>query len=151
RERLRTTKMHGSERLARGMVARNVAAMVEWFVAITAITIGVSHVARPQDWAEAFRQLRRLGRPGAFVNGGLSLGIGAAIVAGDGAWVWPSAVLTSFGWLLVAMGFFCMLAPDKALRSMARGADFPRGFVFAGIASLAIGGWACYCIWYRTR
>jgi len=120
---------------------------VEGFVAVTAIAVGLSHLLRPGDWAEAFRQLHRCGRPGAFVNGGLSLAPGAAIVAGHGSWAWPGAVLTGFGWLLVAKGFVCLLAPDRALRSMARGADSPRGFVAAGVLSLAVGGWAGYCLW----
>ena len=124
---------------------------VEWYVAITALVVGASHVARPHDWAEAFRQLHRCGRPGALANGGLSLVTGAAIVAGHGSWAWPGAVLTGFGWLLAAKGLACLLAPDKALRSMARGAESPRGFVVAGVAALAVGGWACYCLWHRAH
>jgi hypothetical protein len=120
---------------------------IEWFVAVTALAVGASHLLRPGDWAEAFRQLHRCGRPGAFANGALSLAPGAAIVAGHGSWAWPGAVLTAFGWLLVAKGLICLLAPDKALVSMARGANRPRGFVAAGVLALAIGGWACYCLW----
>jgi hypothetical protein len=120
---------------------------VEWFVAVTAFAVGASHLLRPGDWAEAFRLLHRCGRPGAFVNGALSLAPGAIIVAGHGSWSWPGAVLTGFGWLLVAKGVGCLLAPDKALRSMAHGADSPRGFVLAGVLSLVIGAWACYCLW----
>ena len=123
---------------------------VERFVAITALVVGASHVARPRDWAEAFRQLHRCGRPGAFANGGLSLITGAVVVAGHGSWAWPGAVLTGFGWLLVVKGLFCLLSPDMALRSMARGAESPRGFVAAGTTSLAIGAWACYCLWHRA-
>jgi uncharacterized protein YjeT (DUF2065 family) len=123
----------------------------EWFVAITAFVVGASHVARPRDWAEAFRQLHRCGRLGAFINGGLSLTTGAVVVAGHWSWVWPGGVLTGFGWLLVVKGLLCLLAPDKALRSMARGGESPRAFIFAGLVSLAIGVWACYCLWQRAR
>jgi hypothetical protein len=119
---------------------------VEWFVAVTALAVGASHLLRPNDWAETFRQLHRLGRPGAFANGALSLVPGALIVAGHGSWAWPRVVLTGFGWLLVAKGVLCLLAPEKALRSMARGADAPRGFLVAGVLALAVGGWACYCL-----
>src|SRR5262249_38526818 len=89
---------------------------VEWFVAVTPAVVGLSHLLRRGDWAEAFRQLHRCGRPGAFVNGALSLVPGAAVVAGHGSWAWPGAVLTAFGWLLIAKAAVCFLAPDKALR-----------------------------------
>jgi hypothetical protein len=124
---------------------------VEWYVAVTATIIGASHLLRPRDWAEAFRQLHGCGRTGALVNGGVSLATGAAIVAGHGSWTWPGAVLTGFGWLLVAKGFACLLAPDKALRSMARGSASPRQFVIAGLVALAIGAWACYCLWRHAH
>ena len=128
-----------------------VAEAVEWYVAITALIVGASHVAWPRGWAETFGQLHRCGRPGAFANGGLSLVTGAVIVAGHGSWAWPGAVLTGFGWLMVAKGMICLLTPDKALRSMARGSQSPRSFVAGGVVLLAIGGWACYCLWHRSH
>ena len=121
---------------------------VEWFVAITALAIGASHLWRPKDWVEAYRQLHACGRPGAFVNGAMHLITGAAIVAGHGSWAWPGAVLTALGWLLVAKGAVCFLAPDRALRSMALGSH--RGFVVGGAILLTIGGWACYCLWHAS-
>jgi hypothetical protein len=120
---------------------------VEWFVAVTGLVIGASHALRPGDWAETFRRLHQLGRPGAFVNGGPTLAVGAAIVAGHGSWALPGAVLTAFGWLLVGKGALCLLAPDTALRSMERGGRSPRGFVAAGVLLLLLGAWACYCLW----
>jgi len=120
---------------------------VEWFVAVTGVVIGLSHLLRPGDWAEAFRQLHRCGRPGAFANGALSLVTGAVVVAGHGSWAWPGAVLTAFGWLMIAKAAVCFLAPDKALRSMERGGRSPRGFVAAGLLLLAVAGWAGYCLW----
>src|SRR5262245_24511191 len=89
---------------------------VEWFVAVTAAVVGLSHLLRPGDWAEAYRRLHSYGRSGAFANGALSLVPGAAVVAGHGSWAWPGAVLTAFGWLLIAKAAVCFLAPDKALR-----------------------------------
>jgi hypothetical protein len=123
---------------------------VEWFVAVTGVVIGLSHLLRPGDWAEAYRQLHCCGRPGAFVNGALTLVPGAALVAGHGSWAWPGAVLTAFGWLLVAKAAVCFLAPDTALRSMERGGRSPRGFVTGGLLLLAIAGWTCYCLWRRA-
>jgi hypothetical protein len=123
---------------------------IEWFVAVTAVIVGWSHLLRPSDWAEAFRQLHRCGRPGAFANGALSLVPGAAVIAGHGSWTWPGAVLTAFGWLLIVKAAVCFLAPDKALRSMERGGHSPRGFVAAGLLLLVIAGWTCYCLWRRA-
>jgi hypothetical protein len=123
---------------------------VEWFIAVTALAVGASHLLRPTDWADAFRRLAEWGRPGAFVNGGLTLAVGAAVAAGHGSWAWPGAVLTAFGWLLVVKGLVGLLLPDKALRSMARGGNSPHGFVAAGVLLLAIGGWACYCLWRQA-
>ena len=123
---------------------------VEWLVAVSAAVVGLSHLLRPGVWAEAFRQLHRLGLPGAFVNGAMSLVPGAAVVAGHGSWAWPGGVLTAFGWLLIAKAAVCFLAPDLALRSMERGGRSPRAFVAAGLLLLAIAGWACYCLWRRA-
>src|SRR5262245_6389991 len=123
---------------------------IEWFVAVTGAVVGLSHLLRPSDWAEAFRQLPRLGRPAAFANGALSLVPGAAVVAGHGSWAWPGAVLTAFGWLLVAKAAVCFLAPEQALRSMERGGRSPRGFVVGGLLLLAVAGWTCYCLWLRA-
>src|SRR6516162_8107516 len=100
---------------------------VEWFVAVTALVVGASHIVRAADWAEAFRALHRLGRVGALVNGIGTLLVGAAIVAGHRSWNWPAAVVTAFGWLLVAKGALSCLAPDIALRSIERGGT-PAGF-----------------------
>jgi hypothetical protein len=120
---------------------------IECFVAITSLVAGASHLLRPGDWAEAYRQLHRCGRPGAFVNGVLHLVPGALLVAGHPSWVWPGAVLTGLGWLLVAKAVVCFLAPQWALQSMEQGGHSPRGFVAAGVALLAVGRWACYCLW----
>ena len=120
---------------------------VEWYLAITLTVVGLSHLLRPGDWTHAYRQLHACGHPGAFVNGGLNVVSGAVIVAGHGSWTWPGAVLTGFGWLLVGKGMICLLFPQKALRSMALGGGSPRGFVAGGFVMLALGGWACYCLW----
>lgn len=111
------------------------------FMAITVLVIGASCLLRPGDWAEAFRQLHRCSRAGAFVNGGLSLTPDAAIVAGHNLGM-VGVVIAGFGWLL---------APGVGLRSIARGADRPRGFVVAGVLALTTGGWACYCIWVGAQ
>jgi hypothetical protein len=77
---------------------------VEVFVAATSLIVGASHALRPGVWVEFFAALRRLGRPGAILNGASSLVPGAAILAGHWVWSWPGVPLTVFGCLLVAKG-----------------------------------------------
>jgi hypothetical protein len=118
---------------------------VEWFIAVTSLVIGASHIVRAGDWVATFGILHRAGRPGAFVNGALSLVPGALIVASHRSWSWPGTILTAFGWLLVLKGLICFLAPDMALHSMER-APSRRAFVAGGIALIAVGTWAVYCL-----
>jgi hypothetical protein len=124
--------------------------VVEWFVAVTSLIVGASHVVRAGDWVEVYHRLHRTGRPGAFINGGLSLVPGAVIVAGHRDWSWPGAVLTAFGWLLVLKGLICFLLPDKALRSMERGPS-RAAYIAGGILLMAVGTWAGYCVWQGGR
>lgn len=125
----------------------NIAASVEFYLAITTLVIGASHALRPGDWCEAFRRLHGWGRLGAFLYGGLGLFTGALIVAGHGSWAWPGTIVTGLGWLLIAKSCICFLLPETALRSMERGPRSPRGFVLAGLACLVFSGWTWYCLW----
>ena len=51
----------------------------------------------------------------------------------------------ALGWLLVAKGAGCFLAPDAALRSMARGTE--RGFAAGGTALLAVSAALAWVLW----
>jgi hypothetical protein len=119
---------------------------VEWFLLVTSVVVGLSHIFYTAAWGEVFASLHRAGRGGAFANGALSLVPGAAVVAGHPVWSGPAAVLTAFGWLLVAKGAICLLAPDRALASMAVGAT-GRGFRAGGVILLAVALYAGYCLW----
>jgi hypothetical protein len=119
---------------------------VEWFVLITSTVIGLSHALLPGTWGQAYAAMARAGRPGAFANGGLSLAIGALIAAGHPVWSRPGVLLTAFGWLLVAKGAVCFLAPDRALASMSFGGS-GRGFRGGGVALLGVAAWSGYCLW----
>lgn len=119
---------------------------VEWFVAVTAFVIGLSHMLRPGDWSSVLKRLYELGRPAAFVNGALSLITSAVILGGHRTWEFPGVVITLLGCLLFVKSVVCFLAPDLALRSMLRGANSPRSFVIAGTALLAICAWASFCL-----
>jgi hypothetical protein len=125
------------------------ASAIEMYVAITALVFGLSHLLRPDDWVAVYSALSRAGRPGAFVNGAIHLIPGAIIVAGHWVWSWPESVLTIFGCLLVTKGSVCFLLPDVGLKSMSM-ARLPYAFRVAGIMSLAIGGWAVFCLWHRA-
>jgi uncharacterized protein YjeT (DUF2065 family) len=122
---------------------------VEWFVLITSFVIGLSHAFQPDAWRQVYAALVRAGRPGAFANGALSLLAGAVIAAGHPVWTRPGVLLTAFGWLLVAKGAVCFLAPDRALASMSIGGS-GRGFRAGGAALLAVGAWSGYCLWARA-
>jgi hypothetical protein len=120
----------------------------EFFVLVTGVVIGLSHILQAGTWTELYAALSRQGRLGAFANGALHLATGAAIVTGHGqVWSWPAAVLTLLGWALVIKGAVAFLAPDLALRSMKAGAGSERGFVVAGFMLLVISGLAAYALW----
>jgi hypothetical protein len=122
--------------------------MAEWFALITCLVVGLSHLMQRQAWAEVFASLHRLGRPGAFANGGLSLVPGAAFIAAHPVWSGPAMVLTLLGWLLVLKGTICFLAPRLALRSMARaGAGKGREFAPGGLFLLAVAGVLGHVLW----
>lgn len=121
--------------------------LVLWFVAVMGLVVGASHILQSGSWARLYRFLHSCGRKGAIVNGLLALVPGLLIVAGYRVWTWPMVIVTALGWLLIAKGVLCLVAPDMALRSMERGSRTPAGFVVAGVALLAIGALACYGIW----
>ena len=94
---------------------------IERFAAISFFVVGLSHILRPKGWTQFFAQLRAKGEPGAFINGMLSLSVGALIVAFHGAdWSWPGVVVTFIGWAQVVKGALHMCFPAYSLRSMAQ-------------------------------
>jgi len=120
----------------------------EWYGLVTCLVVGLSHLLHPRVWAEAFAVLHRLGRPGAFANGGLSLVPGAAFVAAHPVWSGPAVVFTLLGWALVVKGSLCFLAPGVALRGMGRaGAGRGREFSMGGMMLLAVAGVLGYVLW----
>lgn len=118
---------------------------VEIGIALSSTIVGVSHIARPSDWAEVFKRLHGLGTAGAFVNGGLCLLPATAIVACHHSVTFPEVIITVFGLLLGIKATTCFLLPNLALRSMKRGADNPSGFAKAGVVALLLAGWSAYC------
>ena len=117
----------------------------EVFAAVGCLVFGLSHVAQPRAWVEFFVWLRALGRPGVFVNGFLSLGFGAVVVAFHNVWTGLPVVLTLLGWAQVVKGLVCFVLPQAGLRSLARvSPDRAWEFVAAGAVLLALSG----VLWY---
>ena len=117
----------------------------EVYAFLTCLIVGLSHVVQRRAWVETFAALHRMGRPGAFANGAISLATGSVFAATHPVWSGPETVLTALGWLLVAKGAGCFLAPDAALRSMARGTE--RGFAAGGTALLAVSAVLAWVLW----
>src|SRR5687767_2582702 len=93
---------------------------IELIAGINFLAIGLSHVLRPHDWVEWFAQLRAKGAPGAFINGMMSLSLGALIVGFHGTqWAGWSGIVTFVGWAQVVKGTVHVCFPAYSLRSMA--------------------------------
>lgn len=92
---------------------------IERMAGIAFLAIGLSHVLRPHGWVEWFSRLRAWGAPGAFVNGMMSLSLGALMVGFHGTqWTgWP-ALVTVVGWAQVVKGTVHVCFPAYSLRSM---------------------------------
>jgi hypothetical protein len=121
---------------------------VQWYALITCLVIGLSHIMQRQAWADVFAAMHRLGKPGAFINGALSLVPGAVFVAAHPVWSGPAIVLTLLGWLLVIKGSICFVHPNLALRSLAKaGAYAGREFAVGGLVLWAIAAAAGYALW----
>ena len=82
--------------------------------------IGLSHILQPRAWVEFFLLLIRKGESGAFLDGFLTLSMGAVIVGLHNTWAGAPAVLTLVGWGLLIKSLIRFCAPKLALRMMAR-------------------------------
>ena len=112
---------------------------VELFAVIQFTLMGLSHIVNHRAWVEFFIRLRSLGYAGVFMNGFLSLGTGAFIVALHPLWSGLPLVLTVFGVLNLAKAAQCFLLPELAMRSLQRVApERSREFVVAGSVMLVI-------------
>lgn len=92
------------------------------FVVIAAFVLsaaGLSQVYRSRFWADYYAALMAHG-PMAIRGHGAIVGlIGSITVLVHNVWDGPALVLSVFGWLLLAEGAFCVIAPQVSLRSMA--------------------------------
>jgi hypothetical protein len=101
---------------------------------------GLSHILQPRAWVAFFTLLRDKGEAGAFVDGFLTLPVGAVIVAFHNAWSGIPLVLTLVGWGLLVKSLIRFCAPTQAVRIMAR-VSLERAWEFqvagAGLVGLA--------------
>ena len=120
---------------------------VQVLAAVSFLVIGLSHLLRPRDWVAFFQDLAARGAPGAFFEGFLVLSFGAIIVSFHNVWEGPALVLTLIGWAQVIKGAIRFLAPEVALKIMARlSPERAWQFQAAGVFSLAVSG---FLFWVR--
>ena len=113
---------------------------IELFVGVYLTVIGLSHLLQPLAWVEFFTDLRARGRPGAFIEGFLSLSFGAFVVAFHSVWSGLPAIVSYIGVLQVFKGALRFCAPDLALRIYERMSPthlWP--FRVGGILAIALG------------
>jgi hypothetical protein len=113
---------------------------VERIVGIAFLGVALSHLLHPRAWVEFFEQLRAKGAPGAFINGMMSLSLGALVVGFHGTqWSGWSAIVTFVGWAQVAKGIIHLCFPSYSLRSMGMvSAEHYRRFAVAGAIGLPL-------------
>ncbi len=120
---------------------------VQVYAAVSFLIIGLSHLVRPGAWVAFFQDLGARGAPGAFLEGFLVLHFGAVIVAFHNVWEGPAVVLTLIGWAQVVKGAIRFLAPEVALKMMARlSPERAWEFQAAGVFSLVLSG---FLFWVR--
>jgi uncharacterized protein YjeT (DUF2065 family) len=119
------------------------------FAAVPLLVIGLSHLLQPRAWVAYFQALAAQGPSGAFIEGFLCLTFGGIIVGFHNVWHGPALVLTLLGWAQVLKGLGRFLAPQSAVRLMAR-ASFERAWFFrlGGVFALVLSGFAW---WLRYR
>jgi len=113
---------------------------IERMAGIAFLAIALSHVLRPREWGEFFDQLRAKGAPGAFINGLMSLSLGALIVGFHGTqWSGWAGVVTFVGWAQVFKGTLHICFPSYSLRAMGMvSAERHKKFVLAGALMLPL-------------
>lgn len=119
------------------------------FAAVSLLVIGLSHLAQPKAWVAYFQALAAQGTSGAFVEGFLCLSFGGIIVGFHNVWHGPELLLTLLGWAQVVKGLGRFVAPQVAVRVMAR-ASLERAWLFqaGGVLALLLSG---YVWWLRFR
>jgi len=120
--------------------------MILWFAAVGLSVAGLSQIYRSQLWTLYYDALMARGATAIRGHGAVVGFIGALVVVFHNVWSGPVLLLTAFGWLLLAEGVFCMVAPQISLRSMATAPPALRQktIVATGVVVMVIAGvlWA---------
>ena len=113
----------------------------EQFVALSLLTIGLSHALQPARWAELFGDL--IPRPyAALYIGVFTLPLGLLIVLTHNVWVLGlPVVVTLVGWGWTVKGLLYLLWPRslERWRDAATGPRAPRNYVLVGTLMAALG------------
>ena len=120
---------------------------VEVFAAVQFLVIGLSHLIQPHVWVEFFTWLRGKGYAGVFVNGFLSLGFGAFIVAFHNVWAGLPMILTLIGWAQIVKALVSFVWPQLGMRGLQRVAPERAGeFRIGGLVFLALAALMTYLV-----
>jgi hypothetical protein len=121
---------------------------VEVFAVIQFLVVGLSHLTRPQAWADFFIALHARGHAGVFVHGLLSLWFGAVVVAFHNVWYGIPIVLTVAGYLYLVKAALCFLFPETQMRTLGR-VSHERAWELRvpGVAFLVLAGALAYSLW----
>ena len=120
---------------------------VEVFAAVQFLVIGLSHLFQPRVWVEFFTWLRGKGYAGVFVNGFLSLGFGAFIVAFHNVWTGLPMILTLIGWAQIIKAIRGLRPASIGMRGFQRVAPERAGeFRVGGVVFLALAALMAYLV-----
>ena len=120
---------------------------IELLACIQFLIIGLSHLVQPRAWVTFFVALRGNGLAGVFVNGFLSLWFGSVIVVFHNVWTGLPVILTVIGWSQIIKAAVSFVAPQLAMRGLARVAiERAWEFQVAGAVFIGLSGLMAYLV-----
>jgi hypothetical protein len=115
------------------------ALLIERWVAISFLIVGVSHALHPKEWAALLWPAKEA-KGGAFLLGALALAPGLAIVLGHNLWVWsPSLLVTIVGWGMATKGIVYLFWPGALRRVIVGQEELERRVRLAGALMIPLG------------
>jgi uncharacterized protein YjeT (DUF2065 family) len=118
---------------------------IELLVAICFFITGFSHLLQPKAWIDFFKLLLRQGYAGVFINGFITIPLGALIVAFHNVWQGGSMIVTLIGYSYVLKSAIAFCFPAIGYKSMSRvNRNNLTEFRYAGVLLLVLGGVILY-------